>query len=235
MTKSYAAGGAEYTLSIPRLDIRPGVKLAFVGESGSGKSTLLELLAMILRPDNIDTFTFKPDAERESIDIEAAWQSGDADQLSDLRSRYVGYVLQSGGLLPYLSVRENINLSRQLLGLPLDQSVEEWAVKLNIQQQLDKLPSMLSVGQRQRAAIARALAHKPRVLIADEPTAAIDPQNAERIMKLMAALADDLGVTLIVASHAIGLVEQAGLQLLNLHTESLDGDSLLVTVSDATA
>ena len=144
-------------------------------------------------------------------------------------------MLQSGGLLPYLSVRENINLSRQLLGLPLDQSVEEWAVKLNIQQQLDKLPSMLSVGQRQRAAIARALAHKPRVLIADEPTAAIDPQNAERIMKLMAALADDLGVTLIVASHAIGLVEQAGLQLLNLHTESLDGDSLLVTVSDATA
>jgi len=111
---------------------------------------------------------------------------------------------------------------------------EEWAVKLNIQQQLNKLPSMLSVGQRQRAAIARALAHEPRVLIADEPTAAIDPQNAERIMKLMAALADELGVTLIVASHAIGLVEQAGLRLMNLHSESLDGDSLLVTVCDAT-
>ena len=96
MVKSYAAGGAKYTLSIPRLDIRPGAKLAFVGESGSGKSTLLELLAMILRPDRSELFSFKPDADRENIDIGVAWQSGDADQLSDLRSKYVGYVLQSG-------------------------------------------------------------------------------------------------------------------------------------------
>ncbi|MDX2417599.1 MAG: ATP-binding cassette domain-containing protein [Xanthomonadales bacterium] len=233
MIKSYAAGGAKYTLSIPRLDIRPGAKLAFVGESGSGKSTLLELLAMILRPDKSEQFSFRPDADRDNIDIGVAWQSGDADQLSDLRSKYVGYVLQSGGLLPYLTVRENINLSQQLLHQAPGQTAEELAVKLDIQQQLDKRPSMLSVGQRQRAAIARALAHQPRVVIADEPTAAIDPRNAERIMDLMAALADEMGVTLIVASHAISLVERAGLQLVKLNTETLEGDSMLVTVSDA--
>jgi putative ABC transport system ATP-binding protein len=231
--KSYSAGGTEFQLSIPRLDIRLGAKLAFVGESGSGKSTLLELLAMILQPTSSDTFDFSPVPGTGASDIAAAWQSGDADTLSDLRSRHVGYVLQNGGLLPYLTVRDNINLSRRLLHQPLGQVAEQWAAKLNIQQQLDKLPATLSVGQRQRAAIARALAHNPTVLIADEPTAAIDPINAESIMKLMAGLADELGVTLIVASHAHELMQRVGLRLMHPRIEMSGETSMHVTVTNA--
>jgi putative ABC transport system ATP-binding protein len=235
VVKSYAAGGAKFELSIPRLDIKAGAKLAFVGESGSGKSTLLELLAMILKPTSSAAFSFTPPLGDASYDIAAIWKMGDADALSNLRGRHIGYVLQTGGLLPYLTVRDNINLSRRLLRLPVGHAAEQWAVKLKIPQQLDKLPAALSVGQRQRAAIARALAHEPVVLIADEPTAAIDPVNAERIMSLMAGLADELGVTLIVASHAHDLMQQAGLRLMHPNIEAVSETAMHVTVSDAMA
>ena len=92
--KSYRAGGTEFQLSIPGLDIQSGAKLAFVGESGSGKSTLLELLAMILRPSSSRAFEFCPVTGGPSHDIAAAWQSADADCLSELRSQHIGYVLQ---------------------------------------------------------------------------------------------------------------------------------------------
>ncbi|MDZ7644342.1 MAG: ATP-binding cassette domain-containing protein [Woeseiaceae bacterium] len=198
MVKSYATGGAEFRLTIPRLDVRRGAKLAFVGESGSGKSTLLELLAMILKPTSSSMFTFRPDAAGGSHDIAAAWQFSDADLMAGLRSRHIGYVLQTGGLLPYLTVQQNIELSRRLLHRPVAHAAAHWADRLNISAQLGKRPGELSVGQRQRVAIARALAHDPAVLIADEPTAAVDPLNAERIIELMVGLVDEMGVTLIV-------------------------------------
>lgn len=231
--KRYEAGGAEFRLEIPQLDIERGAKLAFIGESGSGKSTLLELLAMILRPDESERFTFRPRSQDAANDVTAAWQAGDVDLLADLRSRHIGYVLQHGGLLPYLTVRDNINLSRRLLDGPGDDMSEHWAEKLRIAAQLDKRPAELSIGQRQRVAIARALAHDPTVLIADEPTAAIDPLNAERIVGLMVGLVDELGVTLIVASHAHELMQHAGLRMIDLRVEASDQNSMHVTVSHA--
>lgn len=216
---------------MPCLDIRPGAKLAFVGESGSGKSTLLELLSMILQPSDCDTFLFQPLTSEQSQDIAAVWAAADTDTLTDLRSRHIGYVLQNGGLLPYLTVRENIELPRRLLALPLEDCANLWAQKLGIGQQLDKLPATLSVGQRQRVAIARALVHEPSVVIADEPTAAIDPLNAEHIMRLLTALADELGVALIVATHAHDLARRLELDLITHTIEAADSSSMTVTVS----
>lgn len=233
MVKSYEAGGAQFRLDIPRLDIMRGAKLAFVGESGSGKSTLLELLAMILRPTESSEFTFSPQPNDGKHDIAAAWQCADVNALSDLRSRNIGYVLQYGGLLPYLTVRDNINLSRRLLYGPREDVAGHWADRLRITAQLGKRPAELSVGQRQRVAIARALAHDPTVLIADEPTAAIDPANAERIMELMVGLVDDLGVTLIIASHAHRLMRSAGLRMIEHDIDTSDANSMRVRVSDA--
>jgi len=229
VVKNYRAGGSEFRLTVPSLDIPAGAKLAFIGESGSGKSTLLELLAMILRPSASDRFDFKPDAD--SHDVMAAWNSADVDRLSNLRSRHIGYVLQYGGLLPYLTVRENINLSRRLLRQDIGETASRWTERLNIAGQLDKLPAELSVGQRQRVAIARALAHEPSVLIADEPTASVDPLNAERIMQLMVGLVDDLGVTLIVASHAHRLMRSAGIDMIDHHVNAVDANTMHVTVS----
>ena len=235
MVKSFESGGTEFRLSVPRLDIHKGAKLAFVGESGSGKSTLLELLAMILRPTSSETFAFQPAADGVTHDIVAAWDSANADYLSDLRSRHIGYVLQSGGLLPYLTVRDNINLSRRLVHRSADDVARHWAERLNIAAQLDKQPAKLSIGQRQRVAIARALAHDPSVLIADEPTASVDPLNAERIMELMVGLVDELGVTLIVASHAHGLMQRVGLRMIDHTINAVSSNSMHVTVSDAAA
>lgn len=208
------------------------MKLALIGESGSGKSTLLELLAMILMPTTSSGFTFAPTPAEPAHDVAAIWHSHDADELSELRSRHIGYVLQHGGLLPYLTVRKNIELPRELLELPVDAVAVDLATKLGIAQQLDKLPSALSVGQRQRAAIARALAHAPPIVIADEPTAAIDPLNATRIIKLLVELADALNVTLILATHAHDLVRRGGFTLLSHEMHTSDENVMKVTVAN---
>ncbi len=215
---------------MPRLEITRGTRIALIGESGSGKSTLLELLAMILMPTQAQEFTFCPTADGPVSDLDAIWRAHAADTLSELRSRHIGYVLQHGGLLPYLSVRRNIELPRLLLGLALDRVAEELAEKLGIAAQLDKLPSALSVGQRQRAAIGRALAHEPPIVIADEPTAAIDPLNAQRIMALLVDLVDALGVTLILATHAHELVRERQFTLLPHQIDASSGHSMVVTV-----
>lgn len=208
VTKSWS-GEHGFELTVPELVIRRGEKVALVGFSGCGKSTLLDLLAMILQPDRAEEFSFICD-EDKPVDVAKAWKHRNLDGLARARMRHIGYVLQTGGLLPFLPVYDNIGLSRSGLGLEEPEQIKAVAEKLGIQRHLEKYPSQISVGERQRVAIGRAMAHDPSVVIADEPTASLDPINAEEVMGLFTQLAEEKSVTLIVATHEWQRVEELG-------------------------
>ncbi len=203
-----------FRLCVPSLEIKAGENIALVGHSGCGKSTLLDMLALILCPDAIDQFEINPvDARSDNIDI--LWQQKNQDRLAQVRRQHIGYVLQSGGLLPYLTVRENIELPRKLLKLADDDSISSISRVLGIHRQLDKLPGLLSAGERQRAAFARALAHRPSILLSDEPTAALDPITARKIMAVVMELIKGLKITLVTASHDWAHVYKMDLRILD--------------------
>ncbi len=203
----------EFRLNIPDLKIYKGEKIALIGVSGSGKSTLLDILAMVLSPSSAQLFHFTSPAGA-TFDLKKIWQQHDQNQLSDLRREHIGYILQTGGLLPFLTVRQNIMLPRTLLDVDDDQSIEFMADVLGIRRQLDKRPGALSVGERQRVAIARTLAHHPSIVFADEPTASLDPINADKTMTLLTELIDVLDITMIIASHDWQYMEKLGLRCL---------------------
>ena len=218
VVKIREAEGVAFHLRIPSLQIAMGEKVALIGKSGCGKSTLLDMLAFILQPSEIGAFRFKPEREEESLNIHTYWKNGKLNQLGDLRKRNIGYVMQTGGLLPYLTVRENMNLCRSVLGLRPDGMVEHLAEELDITAHLDKLPDKLSTGERQRVAIGRAVAHRPSIVIADEPTASIDPYAAEKVMSMLIGLADEFEITVILASHAWEHIKQLGLRRITHRT-----------------
>jgi putative ABC transport system ATP-binding protein len=147
-----------------------------------------------------------------------------------MRKRHIGYVMQTGGLLPYLSVHDNINLTRSVLDLQRDGTVEHLAEMLGIADQLKKWPDALSTGERQRVAIARALAHRPAIVIADEPTASLDPYAAQNVMSLFLGLADEFNSTVILASHAWYHIKSLGLRRLAHRTTRSKSSKLTETV-----
>lgn len=220
--KDWQSAGARFRLAIPSLTIARGEKIALVGESGSGKSTLLDLLALVLRPSEAETFAFAPNGGRP-MEVAEAWSSGRSDALVALRARHIGYVLQTGGLLPYLSVRDNIALPRRVLGLKDDGTVERLAERLGLTRHLAKRPGALSIGERQRVAVARAFAHQPALAVADEPTASVDPVNARRILDLFVEVVTEYGVTAVLATHDAGVVGALKLRRLEHRLEPMDG------------
>jgi putative ABC transport system ATP-binding protein len=221
VVKQRVIENAGFRLCVSNIEIKAGENIALVGHSGCGKSTLMDMLALILHPDEADQFEINP-VDAKSDNIDNLWQRNKRDRLSQIRRQHIGYVLQSGGLLPYLTVRENIELPRRLLKLPNDDSINSISRVLGINRQLDKLPGLLSAGERQRAAFARALSHRPSILLADEPTSALDPITARKIMAVVMELIKGLKITLITASHDWAHVYKMDLRILQQESGPID-------------
>ncbi|MDR1111086.1 MAG: ABC transporter ATP-binding protein [Deltaproteobacteria bacterium] len=201
-------GGPGYRLRVDGLTVGQGEHLALIGDSGSGKSTLLDMIAMILRPDSADDFSFRPVGQAKWHDLWGIWRRGRYAVFETLRRSELGYIMQTGGLLPFLSVADNITLPADLKpGFPRAEKrgrLGDLSAALGIAHLLGKLPSQISVGERQRCAIARALIHGPSLVLADEPTASLDPPTADRVFALLLELCRDS--SLVVSTHEHGRV-----------------------------
>nr|VFK27229.1 MAG: putative ABC transport system ATP-binding protein [Candidatus Kentron sp. MB]VFK31060.1 MAG: putative ABC transport system ATP-binding protein [Candidatus Kentron sp. MB]VFK75503.1 MAG: putative ABC transport system ATP-binding protein [Candidatus Kentron sp. MB] len=215
------APGTMFQLRVLDMAAHVGERVALVGPSGCGKSTLLDILSLIVAPLRAERFHFYP-PHGKAIDVVSLSARRDAQNyFARLRRRYIGYVLQTGGLVPFLSIRGNLRAPRRLAGLRDINAGDTLAKRLGLSNHLDKYPADLSVGERQRAAIARALAHEPAVVIADEPTAALDPGNSDRVMSLLVELTESRGTTLLVASHDWDRVERFGFRTLKHRFDSV--------------
>jgi len=177
------------------LDIYPGTVVGLRGPSGSGKSTLLNVIGCITEPN---TGSMRLNGE---LVYDGKWLRAD---LRALRLRNIGFIFQSHNLLPFLNTWENVAVVRILAGASPAQAKSralELLTYLGIQRRGDAMPSELSGGEAQRVAIARALANDPRIILADEPTAALDSQRAGTVMDMLRKVAVERRAAVIVVTH----------------------------------
>ena len=178
------------------LDVRDGEVLALMGPSGSGKSTLLNLLAGLLRADAGSIVLTLAEGPLILTDMSEA-------ELTRLRRRQIGYVFQFFNLVPTLTVRENVLLPLELNNLAhLQTEALERVAALGLAGRLDDFPGHLSGGERQRTAIARAMAHRPRLVLADEPTGNLDAQTATQVAERLISEVRALSSGLVMATHS---------------------------------
>lgn len=223
------AQGAGYQLEIRRLNVRRGEAVAITGPSGCGKSTTLDILGLVLRPEQADRFTFAPAGQPH--DIMAQWNR--QETLTALRLHHIGYVLQTGGLLPFLSVEGNMTLTARMNlmeGDALRERLDMLANRLGIGHLLRAMPSTLSVGERQRVAIVRALLPQPHVVLADEPTAALDPVHAGEVLDIFIDAVKNQNGTLILVTHDRKYT--AGLREVAFRMEQAENGSVRAVLDD---
>jgi putative ABC transport system ATP-binding protein len=182
-------------------EIEPGDFVALMGPSGCGKSTLLHLCGAM---DRLSTGTLKLNGR----DLSAMPD----DELTRVRREQVGFVFQFFNLLPTLTVLDNIALPCLLAGMKNDDAEARGralADRVGIAHRLSHYPQQISGGEMQRAAIARALVHRPALLVADEPTGNLDSENGANVLALIAELNQELGVTVLLATHAADIAAAA--------------------------
>jgi len=189
-----AAGDAPAVLRDINLEIPAGDYLVIVGRSGSGKSTLLNLLGCLDQP-----------SEGEVFIGDRATRNMTETELAAVRRRDIGFVFQSFNLIPTLTVRENLLVPLQLNGAAAETAADrvfELLEAAGLRDCAARFPEELSGGEQQRVAIMRAIAHKPSVLIADEPTGNLDLPTARLILELLESFGHGQGRTLIMATHS---------------------------------
>ncbi|MBE6061351.1 MAG: ABC transporter ATP-binding protein [Clostridium sulfidigenes] len=181
------------------LEIKEGEFLAIVGPSGSGKSTLLHLLA------GLD----KPSAGKVFINEQDIYELSE-NELSRYRRQNIGFIFQAFNLMPILSAEENIKLPVLMDGKKVDEGyIDELMDVLNIKERRKHLPGELSGGQQQRVSIARALANKPSIIFADEPTGNLDSKNSKEVLQLLKSTIEKYNQTLIMITHDGSIAQMA--------------------------
>ena len=200
---SYRVGPTEVkVLKGINLTVEKGELLAVIGPSGSGKSTLMHMLGLLEKPD---AGTFHIDGTKVVYD--------DDRVLSTLRNRKIGFVFQQYHLLPKLTALENVGVPltyRGLKGSEIREKGMEYLAKVDIQERAGHRPNEMSGGQQQRVAIARALIGSPAIMLADEPTGALDTKTGDEIMSLFQRLNREEGITMVIITHNPKLAEQCG-------------------------
>ncbi|NOQ40881.1 MAG: ATP-binding cassette domain-containing protein [Desulfuromusa sp.] len=175
------------------LSLPSGTQVALVGPSGSGKTTLLNLIGALDRPTH-----------GSIIVAEEIISDYDERQASEFRRTKVGFVFQDDALLPELTVAENVELPLVLLGTePKERhlQVTELLQSLGLGERQQAYPSQLSGGEKQRAAVARAVIHRPQILLADEPTANLDAKSAATVLQIIRQLAEQKELTVLISTH----------------------------------
>jgi putative ABC transport system ATP-binding protein len=192
LARRYGSGEtAVHALRGVSLEIEPGRLTAVMGPSGSGKSTLMHILAGLDQPDGGQVWV--GDTEVTGLDD---------DGLTALRRDHIGFIFQFFNLLPMLTAQENILLPLEIAGRKPEQGwYEELIHKVGLAERLTHRPSEMSGGQQQRVAVARALASRPTVMFADEPTGNLDSTTSAEILALMRDLVDGFGQTTIMVTH----------------------------------
>jgi putative ABC transport system ATP-binding protein len=196
ISKHFGEGSARVdALREVSFDVFPGTVIGLRGPSGSGKSTVLNIIGCIIEPSS---GTMRLNGETV---YDNKWLRSD---LRSLRLEKIGFIFQSHNLLPFLNAWENVAVARILAGASTVQAKEraiELLTYLGIERRQNAMPGELSGGEAQRIAIARALANDPRIILADEPTAALDSQRAGAVMDLLRKVATERRTAVIVVTH----------------------------------